>query len=185
MGRNPRRRAIKHQREQTMVVLCQVLVTVAETGILTVTVDGAPYPPPEGRAWTRADFGNLLDAITRDRSTPVRVEVHESDGTVFTDLVRPQTPVTSPAPELVPAVGRGRHAKDQLRPTPIEVTADGFVPGEDIVVTVILTRTRATTDGTVHVPVDISQARALAADGVAEVVLHGPGSGTTRFRRLL
>ena len=35
---------------ETPVLLPHVVVTVAENGILDVTVDGAPFPPPRGRA---------------------------------------------------------------------------------------------------------------------------------------
>ena len=78
------------------VLLPHVVVTVAENGALDVTVDGAPYPPPRPEsAWTRSTFGELLDAVTADRTVPVRIEV-ENDGSVFTDIVRARRPRSEP-----------------------------------------------------------------------------------------
>ena len=34
-------------------------------------------------------FGQIIDLVTRDRALPVRVEVREADGTVFTDIITP------------------------------------------------------------------------------------------------
>lgn len=189
MSRKSRRRSTGQQPDQAPVLLPQVLITVTETGLLEVTVDGVPYPPPSGtQAWTRAEFGSLLDAIAQDQTAPVRVEVHESDGTVFTDLIRPhirpQTHTTSPAPETPSPVRRGRHAKDKLQPALFEVTADGFVPGEDVAVALVLTRTAATSAGSARALLDIGQLRSLSPDGVAEVVLHSQVSGVTQVRRL-
>ncbi|MDN5746366.1 MAG: hypothetical protein L0H31_14785 [Nocardioidaceae bacterium] len=196
MSRRSRRRSTGQKPDPAPVLLPHALVSVSEAGTLDVTVDGAPYPPPqEAEPWTREEFGDVLDAITQDRTVPVRVEVHESDGTVFTDLlrphIRPQTHATSPAPETPPPVRRGRHAKDKLRPAPVQVTADGFEPGEDVVVAVILTRTRATDDdntdgtgtGTARALLDFGQLQSLT-DGGVEVVLHGRASGVTQVRRL-
>ena len=42
--------------------------------------------------WTRATFGPLMDAITKDRTVAVRVEVRECDGSVFTDIIRARKP---------------------------------------------------------------------------------------------
>src|SRR5699024_11992471 len=70
------------------VVLPLLVVNVTETGTLTVTLDGADFPPPDDEhAWTRKSFGRLLDAATREREVSMRVEVHETDGTSFTDLI--------------------------------------------------------------------------------------------------
>ena len=69
------------------IELPHVLVTVAEDGTLTATVDGTPFPAPGETAWTRTTFGPLMDAITKDRTVAVRVEVRECDGSVFTDII--------------------------------------------------------------------------------------------------
>ena len=74
MSRKSRRRSTGQQPDQAPVLLPQVLITVTETGLLEVTVDGGPYPPPSGtQAWTRAEFGSLLDAIAQDQTAPVLI----------------------------------------------------------------------------------------------------------------
>ena len=67
------------------VRLPHVVVTVDEPGTLRVTVDGIDLPAPEDeQSWTRARFADMLDLVTDDRRVAVRVEVHESDGSTFT-----------------------------------------------------------------------------------------------------
>lgn len=183
MSRKIRRRSTTKPREQDLVILPHVLVSVAESGVLEVRLDGAPYPPSEGTSWTRAEFGNLLDAITQDRTVPMRVEVHESDGTVFTDLIRPRRRTATRTPQTAAVGPRGKHAKDKLRPGSVEVTADGFVPGEDVAVAVVLTHARASSIGTVSVPMDQTD-RSMVTGSPVEVVLYGQASGLVQVRRL-
>ena len=86
------RREIRAQQQQGQppVSLPLVVATVDTGGALTVTVDGAPFAPEAfAPAWLRSDFGRIMDRITDQRRTPVRVEVHESDGTSFTDIITP------------------------------------------------------------------------------------------------
>lgn len=185
MSRKSRRRNSTGQpSDPAPVLLPHVTLTVAEAGTLDVTVDGAPYPPPEGKPWTRAEFGDVLDAVTQGRTVPVRVEVHESDGTVFTDLIRPRRRTASETPQTGAAEPRGKHAKDKLRPGLIEVTAEGFVPGEDVVVAVILTHTKAMGTGTAGASLDQAHLLSVVAGSAAKVVLHGRASGVTHVRRL-
>src|SRR5699024_12041861 len=84
------------------VALPLLLSNHTDAGALTVTLDGADFPPPDDEhAWTRKSFGRLLDAATREREVSMRVEVHETDGTSFTDLI-PAKPRRTPAPEPEP-----------------------------------------------------------------------------------
>lgn len=137
------------------VVLPHVVVTVTETGALNAIVDGTPFAPlAEGTSWSRGQFGDLLDAITQNWAAPFRVEVRETDGTVFTDIIHAhRTP-----PKLSqagPETRRGRRTKRPRREL-IEVAADGFMPGEEIAVAVIVAHTYATGTGHAHVLVDPS-----------------------------
>ncbi|WP_417235208.1 hypothetical protein [Arthrobacter sp.] len=131
------------------VVLPLLVVTVTETGALDVTLDGTDFPAPEDAdAWTRRSFGRLLDAATREREVSLRVEVRETDGTSFTDLIparprRTPLPAPEPAPETKPA-GRGL----------VEVTAGGFVAGEDVDACLVIAHTDATHAGTARVVID-------------------------------
>jgi hypothetical protein len=163
------------------VELPHVLVTVAADGTLTATVDGTPFPAPGETVWMRATFGPLMDAITRDRTVAVRVEVRECDGSVFTDIIRPRTPRRAMAlPEKpVPETRRSRHARRV--PRLMEVTADGFVPGEDVAVAVIVSQTDATGTGAARALIDLDTLPDAAGQ---EVILLGRVSGTFAVRRL-
>lgn len=171
---------------ETPVVLPHVVITVTETGALDVTVDGTAFPPPESGAWTRSTFGPLLDEITEDRAVAVRIEVRETDGSVFTDLIHARRP-TRPSPvENEPEAQRGKHTKnkDRQRPELIEVTAEGFVPGEDIAVAVVASHTDATGTGHARALLDTAQFKSALPDRTGEVILFGRVSGTTVVRRL-
>ncbi|MCT1446252.1 MULTISPECIES: hypothetical protein [Actinomycetes] len=167
------------------VVLPHVIITAAETGALDVTIDGAAFPPPaEGQAWTRGTFGALLDAITEDRTVAVRIEVRESDGTVFTDLIHVRKPTPPRPAETEPSQPRSKHTKAKPAPELVEVTGEGFVPGEDIAVALIVAHTDAAGTGHARALLDASRLAGLLDDGVGEVVLLGRVSGTVRVRRL-
>ena len=176
----PRRTGPSDEDATAPVELPHVLVTVAADGTLTATVDGTPFPSPDGTAWTRATFGPLMDAITQDRTIAVRVEVRENDGSVFTDILRTRKPRRAAAPSQnpVPETRRSRHAR--RLPRLAEVTAGGFVPGEDIAVATIVSHTDATGTGEARALIDLDD----LPDGTHEVILFGRISGTLTVRRL-
>ena len=177
---SPRRSTTTDDDANAPVELPHVLVTVAEDGTLTATADGPPFPSPDAGAWTRATFEPLMDAITKDRTIAVRVEVRESDGSVFTDILRTRKPrravVPSEAP--VPETRRSRHGR--RGPRLAEVTAGGFVPGEDVAVATIVSHTDATGTGDARALIDLDD----LPDGTHEVILFGRISGTLAVRRL-
>ncbi|GAA1749687.1 hypothetical protein [Nostocoides vanveenii] len=177
---SPRRSGPNDDDATAPVELPHVLVTVAADGTLTATVDGAPFPSPDATPWTRATFGPLMDAITKDHTIAVRVEVRESDGSVFTDILRTRRPrravVSSEAP--VPETRQSRHARRV--PRLAEVTAGGFVPGEDVAVATIVSRTDATGTGEARSLIDLDD----LPDGTHEMILLGRISGTLAVRRL-
>lgn len=173
MTRKPPHRAAGQGPKDTPVLLPHVIITVTETGVLDVTVDGTDFPPPsQGQAWTRDTFGTLLDAITADRTITVRIEVREADGSVFTDIVRGRRRPPPEPPETEPEDPRGKHAKDKgtQRPVLAEITADGFVPGEDVAIAVIVSHTDATGTGSARTLLDTSQLASLLRTGTGEVV---------------
>ncbi|NLG46401.1 hypothetical protein [Gordonia sp. (in: high G+C Gram-positive bacteria)] len=178
---SPRRSNPNDDEQPVPVELPHVLVIVAADGTLTATVDGTPFPAPGETVWMRATFGPLMDAITRDRTVAVRVEVRECDGSVFTDIIRPRTPRrAAPVPEMpVPETRRSRHARRV--PRLMEVTADGFVPGEDVAVAVIVSQTDATGTGAARALIDLDPLPDAAGQ---EVILLGRVSGTFAVRRL-
>lgn len=187
MTRTPPHRTSPHKSEETPVVLPHVVITVTETGALDGTVDGTDFPPPsDGETWTRSTFGALLDAITADRTITVRIEVRETDGTVFTDIIRARRRTLPPADAepSEPASGRGKHTPKPRGPALAEVTGNGFVPGEDVAVAVIVSHTEATGTGDARTLLDLDRFRPVLRDGPGEVVLLGRVSGTLHVRRL-
>lgn len=151
-------------------MLPSVVIAVAETGELAVTIDDVPYPSePFAPAWRREDFARLIDQISDQRHSAIRVEVRESDGTVFTDIVAParrRTSETAPAPQPATAA-----AAVEL----VELRGTGFVPGEDIAVAVVVAHTDASHDGAARAVLEAAQ---LDASPTREVILLGRVSGT-------
>ena len=105
----------------------------APTADSSSTVDGEPYA--DDRHLGRADLRSVLDEITTDLGTAVRVEVRESDGTTYSDIA---TPPDRPAP-----------ASEEPRPetaTPALAGA-GFRPGEEVALAYVVARQAADADG--------------------------------------
>lgn len=157
------------------VQLRTVILDIHPDGSMTVTIDGTPHPPEDEGLWSRASFPQIIDHASDDRAVPVRVEVHEADGTSFTELLParpPRRPVaTDPAPK--------RKKDKSAPPALVEVTGDGFVPGEDVACCVIISHTDATPDGAARALLDPKQ-----VSGAGEVVLIGRISGTVVTRSL-
>ena len=176
----PRRSTTTDDENMAPVELPHVLVTVADDGTLAATVDGTHFEKSGASAWTRATFGPLMDAITKDRTIAVRVEVRESDGSVFTDILRTRKPrrAAVPSKSPVPETRRSRHAR--RLPRLAEVTAEGFVPGEDVAVATIVSHTDAAGSGEARTLIDLDD----LPDGTHEVILFGRISGTFAVRRL-
>ena len=136
------------------------IVTVGEVGKVHATLDGAEFFPPGARnSWTRAQFGELLDALTMGRTRTIRVEVRESDGTVFTDIIKAaEVSRQNMAPRHVP-----QGAPDSSRPRRVdpphlwEISGSGFIPGEDITVAIAVTAAEGDTAGVAHAVIDRSQ----------------------------
>ncbi|KAB1643040.1 hypothetical protein [Gulosibacter chungangensis] len=174
-----RRETRAQQESRSPVTLPLVVVTVERGGTLAVTVDGAPFAPEAfAPAWRRSDFGRIMDRITDQRRTPVRVEVHESDGTSFTDIITP-SPSRRTRPEPEPA--KTETAFDApAAPQLVEVTAEGFIPGEDIGVAIIVTHTDASHTGRARALLEAAQ---FDASPTGEVVLIGRLSGNYEIVR--
>lgn len=163
-----KRAAGEHAAEEPEVpiVLPHVVMQVAGDGTMTVTVDGAPHlPEPFAPPWRRDSFAAVLDRLTDQRRSPVRVEVREADGTVFTDIITPSRRRAVPEPPGRPAA-----------PAPLPVLyGDGFVPGEDVAIAVVIAHGDAAPDGTMRGLIEAAQ---LAASPTREVILLGRVSGT-------
>lgn len=170
----PKLPALRHRRNDTSetvpVVLRHVVITVDTAGTLAVTVDQHPHLPPAGEVWGRGDFATILDDLTEQRRVPVRVDVHESDGSHFTDIIHAHRPRRNPEPE-----------PDDTDPTDEEATGDtpstlpdeleklvGFLPGETMLVAQIVEEMAADENGTITPP----------HTSTGPVVVVGQASGT-------
>jgi hypothetical protein len=159
-----------HQGDVVPVVLPHVVMTVDSDGTMTVTVDDASYEPePFAPPWRRDAFAQVLDRLTEQRRSPVRVEVREADGTVFTDIITPGKR-RRPQPEL-----------DHAQPAPVVPSelvvlhGEGFVPGEDVAIAVVIAHGDAAPDGTMRGLLTAEQA---GTSPTREVILLGRVSGT-------
>lgn len=158
--------------EPVPVVLPLVAITIAEDGRMTVTVDGAPFEPePFAPPWRREDFARVLDQLTDLRRSPVRVEVREAEGTVFTDIITPsRRRRTEPDPEPASEEPARRPAAEL-----VALHGEGFVPGEDVAIAVVIAHGDAAPDGTMR---GLVEAHQLAGTPTREVILLGRVSGT-------
>lgn len=166
-------------------VLPVISLTIATDGTMTVAVDGTPYEPPRfGPPWVRSSFATVIDSVLEERGSPVRVLVCEADGTVFTDLVtRPlQRALDPPAesPRRDEAVGTPVaegliDVAPFVAPPRVVFGEDGFIPGEEVAVAVIVRHTKASADGSARALLEPGICR-VSADG--EIVLVGRISGT-------
>jgi len=158
------RRRLSHSTSPVPVVLPFVEVRIDASGGLAVTVDREPYDIPANVVPAgRPALRRILDEITSRLASPVRVEVHEADGAVFTDIVTPRPPTPAPSvPDELPA---------DLLP---REHAGGFVPGEQVAVAVVVSHATADDTGSAQVRLPA----ALMAKYRGAVVLVGRTSGT-------
>jgi len=143
------------------VVMPLVEVEVDRKGFLTVALDHEPYSADA--SLTREDLQRVADEIAADLGAAVRVEVLESDGSTFTDIVTPERPrlrTVTPVREATTMIG--------------EVAGDGFLPNEEVAVAVVVAHQVASTDGTARLRLP----PALLESHPGLVVFMGKRSGT-------
>lgn len=117
-------------------VLPHLTIRIAVGGEVTASLDRSPYEAPHG---CRGPDGvrRVIDQIVAEHG-PVRVEVVESDGAVFTDIATGAR-LEEPATGESSLFGLG---------------GDGYLPGEAVAVAVVVIQHTAATDGVVplHLP---------------------------------
>lgn len=157
--------------EPMPAVLPLIVIESLPSGLLVATVNGDRLA---GTPFQREVLGATITELVRLLGVPTRVEVHQPDGTVHADIIRPEPPrsVFAPPPEPL----RAPPPLPQLR----AFDAFGFVPGEDVALAVILTHSSAGPDGRARALLDPN----ASLDAVAEVVLIGRISGTTSVQRI-
>lgn len=114
------------------VVLSTVHIAIDTEGALSVDIDGQPYT--DDRPLGRSDLRSILNEITTDLDTAVRVEIRETDGTTYSDIATP--PPTTPA-------------EDEHRPGPpsAALAGAGFTPGEEVALAYVVARQHADSHG--------------------------------------
>lgn len=149
---------------------------IQEDGTMTVSLDRRPLlPEPFAPGWRRESFPHVIDQVTDHRTRWVRVTVIEADGRIYTDTIAPRRRATlqeaiPPAPNRVtPAI------PTDSSPLLVQMIGDGFVPGEDIAVALVITHAGAGPDGAARAVLDAHQ---LTASPTREVILLGRISGT-------
>lgn len=167
------------------VVLPVVEVTINEHGNLTVTLDGEPCTADDTLG--RDQLRYMVDTIATDLRSPVRVEVHEHDGTSFTDIItptpEPEGSSEEPAPDTTRVTADAPSPPVHAVPTRVGpgtvlasvfgIAGEGFTPGEDVEVYVVFARQVADEHGATHMRLP----PALLAD-CGRVALIGRTSGT-------
>lgn len=150
------------------VVMPLVEVSVELDGDLTVLLDREPYSA-DG-ALRRDDLKRVLHEIAADLGTPVRVEVHENDGSTFTDIVTP----SRGAPAAPAAPGRKALA------SAFGISGEGFTAGEQVEVCIIVARQIADEAGTAHLrlpPALLAERPGVVLVGRSSgAVAHGSGA---------
>ncbi len=162
--------------ELPLVDLPLAVVTVGEMGAVSATFDGIEVPPPiYAEHWSRTQFGELLDTLTMQRSRPIRLEVRESDGSVYTEIIhagRGTAEATDVAPQPA-AQPDSRRARRSRQPRLVEITGDGFVQGEDVLVAIPMSTAEGDASGIARAVIDLDQILSQAR----EVALIGYASG--------
>ena len=173
-------------------VLPLITMTISADGRMTVAVDGTPFEPPRfGAPWARASFAEVIDTVLLAHGSPVRVVVHEADGTVFTDLItRPLQGSVAPSAPQVREGGSSAPAEPLAAPAAlIDATPliepprvvygeEGFLPGEEVALAIIVRHIKASADGSARALLEPRLCR-VTAEG--EIVLVGRMSGTCVF----
>ncbi len=169
--------------EPELIDLPLAIVTVGEMGEVSASLDGIKVPPPiHTERWSRAQFGELLDALTQQRSRTIRLEVRESDGSVFTEIIhaRRGTPETVDAATPSAPEPDSRRARRGRPPRLIEITGGGFIQGEDVLVAIPVSTAEGDDSGVARAVIDLDQ----LTSQVREVALIGYVSGRIVTERL-
>jgi hypothetical protein len=144
-------------------VLPRVIATIDSDGRAQVTVDGAQRAGPPV---CREELGKVLTELA-EQAGPVRVEIREPNGIRYADILQPRPP--EPA---------GDEESETFVKEPI-VAGEGFVPEETVLIAVVMTTTKARSDGTACLT-DL----VLPPGSTSEVILFGGASGRVIQRRV-
>ena len=163
------------QHEEMVVVppvLPQILLEAINSDTLIATVNGDKLSATPIR---RSQITQTLTELVARLGSPTRVEVRELDGSVHADIL------TAPAPQpLSPFAPPHDTPTAVALPSLLEFAADGFVPGEDVALALVLRHSSAGSTGTARALLDRGEKPVVSG----EVILLGRISGTTSVQRI-
>lgn len=152
-------------------VLPQIVLEAVSADTLIATVNGDKIT---ATPIARTEVHKTLSELVARLGTPTRVEVRELDGTVHADILTPPPP-TADEPET-----GGPETTRRAAPELVEFSGDGYVPGEDVAIAVILRHTSADHTGRARALLD----RAELTSGPGELILLGRISETNVIRSI-
>lgn len=151
-------------------VLPQIVLEAVHTDTLMVTVNGDKLSATPIR---RDEIAQTLTELVTRLGSPTRVEVREMDGSIHADILTPPAPRSPFAP---PVDAPAMVAPSRL----LEFTADGFVPGEDVALALVIRHASAGPTGVARSLLDRGEQPVVTG----EVILLGRISGTTSVQRI-
>ena len=161
----------EHHDEPIPVMLPHVSMSITADGAMTVAVDDALYKPePFAPPWRREDFARVLDQLTERHRSPgagrgARGGRH--------DVHRHHHPQRTPS--LPTRTEHQSRPHDKRCRNSLTLHGEGFVPGEDVAVAIVIAHGDAAPDGTMRALLTAEQA---ASSPTREVILLGRVSGT-------
>lgn len=144
--------------EQVPAVLTQIVARFRDDGPMSITVDGQALA---GVPLGLDQLGSTIASIAERSRSPVRVEIHETDGTIWADIL---TPPATDAPNVESSAAKSGS---------FSVTYEGFVPGEEVLIAEITRTVVADQDGAVRLLAHRHPGRHK------DVIVFGAVSGTT------
>lgn len=153
-------------------VLPQILLEAVSADRLVVTVNGDKIAAV---SIGRNEIAKTVTELVARLGSPTRVEVREMDGRIQADILTP------PAPEPRSPFAPPEHTQTVVTvPNLMEFTAEGFVPGEDVALALVVRHTSAGPTGAARALLDRGERPQI----VGEVILLGRISGTTSVLRI-
>jgi hypothetical protein len=132
---------------------------------LTVALDGEPQDLPEDYAAALVDPWQPARDLARHLDQCVFAELTDTTGERYTHVFDPETPIHPPEPDRTPqadpfapapplaAIAVPGLAHGQGEPEPaFSICGDGFAPGEDVYIAVVVSTRPARGDGMARLP---------------------------------
>jgi hypothetical protein len=127
------------------------------------------------RVIRRSELGATIARLAGRHSGSVRLEVHEADGSILADII-----TAEPKDDAEAAAASRTPTPDAPDDEWMEIGGDGYVPGEDVALALIIRHTSARADGHARALLGRNELPAIAS----EAILLGRVSGTITIVRM-